>query len=95
MIGSKLGLILALYIVKVCGESSVINDRYSVQWKKNKDEIFFMVTAKANGWIGLGFGPTKHMTGADLVIGGVKDGKGYLFVSDCLIIGLELLVDFF
>jgi len=39
----------------------------------------FIVTAKATGWIGLGFGPSTHMTHADLVVGGVKHGKGYIF----------------
>lgn len=76
-----IGLIASITWWQASAESITLNDRYSVEWKVDGGEITFTVTAKTTGWIGLGFGPSKHMTGADLVIGGVKDGKGYLHVS--------------
>ncbi|OGS21311.1 MAG: hypothetical protein A3J83_02265 [Elusimicrobia bacterium RIFOXYA2_FULL_40_6] len=36
------------------------------------------MTAKANGWISVGFGRTKMMKDAEIFMGYVKDGKGYL-----------------
>ena len=36
------------------------------------------MTAKAKGWIAVGFGRTKVMKDAEIFLGYVKDGKGYL-----------------
>ena len=45
--------------------------------------IHFAVQAKTLGWVGLGIssGVAGQMKGADIVIGWVKDGEGYLAVS--------------
>jgi len=53
---------------------------YAVSWKFEKpDSIIFQVEAQTHGWVGLGFAPGTTMTGADLAIGGVKGGSGYLW----------------
>jgi len=52
---------------------------YTVSWKVENPDIIFQVEAQTLGWVGLGFAPGSAMTDGDLVIGGVKEGKGYLW----------------
>lgn len=49
--------------------------------KPKTEIILFQLTARTNGWVGIGFGIGETMAGADLIIGGVRDGAPYIWVS--------------
>ncbi|XP_070555180.1 DBH-like monooxygenase protein 1 [Ptychodera flava] len=51
---------------------------YRLFWAFTDTEITFEIRAKTHGYVGLGFSTTGGMTNADIVIGWVKDGVGYL-----------------
>lgn len=44
-------------------------------WKIDGDKLAAKVTAKTEGWVGVGFNPSEKMKDANFVIGYVKDGK--------------------
>lgn len=51
---------------------------WTVDW--GNETVSFAVEAKTTGWVGLGFSNSGQMTGSDVVIGWVKDNKGFLTV---------------
>ena len=52
---------------------------WTVDW--DKEIVSFAVEAATTGWVGFGFSSGNGMmTGSDVVIGWVKDSKGYLTV---------------
>jgi len=53
---------------------------WTVDW--DQETISFAVEAETTGWVGFGFSSGNgRMVGSDVVIGWVKDSKGYLTVS--------------
>ena len=53
---------------------------WTVDW--DKETISFAVEAATTGWVGFGFSSGNGMmVGSDVVIGWVKDSKGYLTVG--------------
>ncbi|XP_039262337.2 uncharacterized protein LOC120338410 isoform X1 [Styela clava] len=56
-------------------------DDVTLAWYHSEDEITFKYTAPTSGWIGFGFSPGGSMAGADIIIGGVRRDKRYLFDS--------------
>ncbi|XP_023931836.1 DBH-like monooxygenase protein 1 isoform X2 [Lingula anatina] len=54
------------------------DDVYFLSWKFDNETITFETQVRTTGYIGLGFSPNGGMTGADIVIGWVKDGTAYL-----------------
>lgn len=56
-------------------------DVYKVFWKFNKDNITFEIQVKTKGWVGFGLSTNGGMSGSDIVMGWVKDGKATLSVS--------------
>lgn len=62
-------------------DSKSNNGQYRLFWKIVGDEIVFEAHVATVGWIGLGFSPTGGMTGADIMVGGVKNGQPYIYVS--------------
>ncbi|XP_062515545.1 DBH-like monooxygenase protein 1 homolog [Corticium candelabrum] len=54
--------------------------KYHLCWKVDWSDRFitFSANVSTTGWIGLGFSPTGFMTDSDMIIGWVKDGRGYL-----------------
>lgn len=64
----------------------VLAPQYHLYWKfpqgtSESNLITFQIHAKTLGWVGLGFSPTGTMTGADLVITGLRNGTGYIKAS--------------
>ena len=61
------------------------NGRMLVSWSFDAvaDKYHFKVNATATGWIGFGFAPLapNAMTNYDVIMGGYKDGQGYIYVS--------------
>ena len=57
--------------------------KYHLCWKVDWSDRFitFSANVSTTGWIGLGFSPTGFMTDSDMIIGWVKDGRGYLQVE--------------
>ena len=52
---------------------------WTVDW--DAESVSFAVEAETIGWVGFGFSAgSGQMVGSDLVIGWVKDNKGYLTV---------------
>ena len=53
---------------------------WTVDWEK--ETVSFAIEAATTGWVGFGFSSGNgKMVGSDVVIGWVKDSKGYLTVS--------------
>jgi len=44
-------------------------------WTIEGDQIHVQVSAKTEGWVGVGFDPEDAMEGANIIIGAVKDGQ--------------------
>lgn len=51
---------------------------WTIDW--DAETVSFAVEAETTGWVGLGFSGSSQMSGSDVVIGWVKDGKGFLTV---------------
>ncbi|CAH3168091.1 unnamed protein product [Porites evermanni] len=49
---------------------------WTVDWES--ETVSFAVEADTTGWVGFGFSSSGQMPGSDVVIGWVKDNKGYL-----------------
>ena len=58
---------------------------WSIDWTRNL--ISFALEANTTGWVGLGISSGNgKMVGSDIVIGWVKDGQGFLTVSEELFV---------
>lgn len=60
-------------------------EKMKVFWTVNWEDktVSFAVEAETTGWVGFGISSGNgNMAGSDVVIGWVKDGKGYLTVSN-------------
>ena len=54
---------------------------WTVDW--DAETVSFAVEAETTGWVGIGFSTRSgRMVGSDVVIGWVKDNKGYLTVTN-------------
>lgn len=54
-------------------------DKFNLYWTVEKDLVKFAVEVETTGWIGLGISTgTGKMAKADVVMGWVKDGKGFI-----------------
>src|SRR5688572_31726597 len=63
--------------------SEILDDgNYVVDWYIDYEatRVDFTVTVKTTGFVGFGLSPNGGMTGADIVIGGVRDGEPYFSV---------------
>ena len=47
----------------------------TLSWKVDGDTLHAKMSGKTEGWIGVGFNPSKKMQDANFIIGYVKDGK--------------------
>ena len=47
----------------------------SFLWKIDGDKIHIKLVAKTNGWVGIGFNPSKIMKDANFILGYIKNGK--------------------
>jgi len=85
----KTVLIFALGLgvaASACSDTLKHND-FTVNWilHDDKKSIFFNVTAKADGWIAIGFSEDGSMTDADMIIATVtSDTEVKVQVSDSL-----------
>lgn len=56
--------------------------RYSAEWEVDFDTeiITFSVDVETTGYVGLGISMNPSMAGADIVIGGIRNGEPYFDV---------------
>ena len=61
------------------------NNRFRLLWTYDdqNDKISYHLRVKTTGWVGFGFATSapKNMLNYDVIVGGFKDGEGYLNVS--------------
>lgn len=55
--------------------------KYWLSWGRRDSRLAFRLEVRTAGYVGLGFSPTGAMAAADIVVGGVAQGRPYLQVS--------------
>lgn len=55
--------------------------KYWLSWGPQDGRLAFRLEVRTAGYVGFGFSPTGAMASADIVVGGVADGRPYLQVS--------------
>lgn len=73
--GMAASLIFTSYVAAADYDHTVEAKNISFSWKIDGDNLAGKVSAKTDGWVGVGFNPTNKMKDANYVIGYVKDGK--------------------
>ena len=53
----------------------VKDKKISFAWKVDGDKLVVKMAAETEGWVGIGFNPSKEMKGANFILGYVKDGE--------------------
>ena len=76
--------IIFLWVVLSTGLCFAVLDEYDhkiavenvvFEWKLAYETIHIRLTAKTEGWVGIGFNPNKRMKDANFIIGYVKEGN--------------------
>lgn len=67
-------------------------NQFHLFWKadNNQEKIFFRVEVRTKGYVAIGLSPNGGMTGSDIAIGWVKNGKAFL--QDCYVFKNKLVV---
>lgn len=60
-------------------DHEIQDKKISFAWKVDGDNLAVKVSAQTDGWIGIGFNPTKLMKDANFILGYVKGGKAEVF----------------
>lgn len=70
-------LVLAVVTIGSAAEydHNVEAKKMTFSWKIDGDNLAVKVSAKTDGWVGVGFNPKKKMKDANYVLGYVKDGQ--------------------
>lgn len=55
--------------------------KYWLHWGRQGERLAFRLEVRTTGYVGFGFSPTGSMAAADIVVGGVANGRPYLQVS--------------
>lgn len=53
----------------------VKDKKISFSWKVDGDKLAVKLAAETDGWVGIGFNPSKDMKDANFILGYVKDGE--------------------
>lgn len=56
-------------------DHEVQDKKITFAWKVDGDNLAIKLSAQTQGWVGIGFSPSKMMKDANVIIGYVKDGK--------------------
>ena len=62
----------------VCGaqyDHEIKDQKMTFAWKVDGDKLAVKLTAETEGWVGIGFNPSKEMKDANFILGYVKDGE--------------------
>ncbi len=46
-----------------------------MSWKNDQDYLYMALKGRTDGWLSIGFEPSEWMKDADIIIGGMEDGK--------------------
>jgi hypothetical protein len=60
------------------GQKSVESSGVFLAWEVSDGEIIFTLRGETTGWVSVGFNPTRVMKDAQMILGYVKDGAGYV-----------------
>lgn len=55
-------------------DHEVKDKKISFAWKVDGDKLAVKLAAETDGWVGIGFNPSKDMKDANFILGYVKDG---------------------
>ncbi len=72
------GLILLGSLVNVQAaqyDHEVKDKKITFAWKVDGDRLAVKLSAQTEGWVGIGFNPSRMMKDANFILGYVKDGK--------------------
>ena len=61
-------------------QHSITVEDITLDWKIDGETMAIKLSAKTNGWVGIGFNPESRMKGANIILGYVK--KGEVKISD-------------
>ncbi len=56
-------------------DHEVKDKKISFAWKVDGDKLAVKLAADTDGWVGIGFNPSKEMKDANFILGYVKDGE--------------------
>jgi hypothetical protein len=56
-------------------DHEIKDNKMSLAWKVDGTNLAVKMAAETEGWVGIGFNPSKDMKDADFILGYVKDGK--------------------
>lgn len=68
-------LAAASYGVAADYDHTVEAKKMTFSWKIDGDKLAAKVSAKTEGWVGVGFNPSQKMKDANFILGYVKDGQ--------------------
>nr|XP_039262008.1 uncharacterized protein LOC120338136 [Styela clava] len=73
--------------------SQQLYKKYLVEWNYDDEAITMKITADTISWVGFGISPKGTMAGADIIMGGVKNGESYLLDAHAEKIGPPVVDD--
>lgn len=56
-------------------DHEIKDQKMTFAWKVDGDTLAVKLTAETDGWVGIGFNPSKGMKDANYILGYVKDGE--------------------
>lgn len=56
-------------------DHEIKDQKMTFAWKVDGDKLAVKLTAETEGWVGIGFNPSKEMKDANYILGYVKDGE--------------------
>jgi len=71
----SVSLVLASQSIAAEYDHTVEAKNISFSWKIDGENLAGQVSAKTEGWVGVGFNPSSKMKDANYILGYVKDGK--------------------
>lgn len=71
----SVSMVLASQAIAADYDHTVEAKNISFSWKIDGENLAGQVSAKTEGWVGVGFNPSNKMKDANYVLGYVKDGK--------------------
>ncbi len=74
-VGCSLLLIYASQSLAADYDHTIEAKKMTFSWTIDGDNLAGKMTAETDGWVGVGFNPTKKMQDANYVLGYVKDGE--------------------
>lgn len=61
--------------------AELLHKQFDFDWKIEGAYIIFQVAAETKGWVGLGVNEKPLMKDACMIVGGVREGRIYYYVS--------------